>query len=76
MKDSVYLKQMIDIVVDLDHIASEDPPDMAAWYDRMQDMHLISKVWYRSRRRRSWFMIVFCCVLICLAAWIALTIFW
>ena len=75
MTDRDYLKKMITYVHKLEHSAEAEPFDRQIFHDTAELMQDVHNFWYRSRRRRSWFMIVFICLLICLVAWIAFTIY-
>lgn len=66
MRDSVYLKKMVALSEMLELRASAEPFSQDNFHKVVVEMQSLHNVWNRSRRRRPWFVILFCFLLFCL----------
>ncbi len=70
MTDRNFLKKMYAINHVLLELCKSKPFDQQGFDDCLLDMHHINQVWYLSRRRRPWPMILFILFLLFCLAWI------
>ena len=75
MNDRTYMKVMVALGEDLEHVASADEFDQDAYDEVIQAINRTNLIWMGSRRRRNWFSILIIGFLLFCLAWIVWSAF-